>query len=565
MRLSRDFFYTLREDQRDEDSDSGNLLVRAGMIKKSSSGVYMLMPLGLRVIRKIESIVREEMEAIHSREVSMPALLPEEVFVASGRRDNFGDSMFSLKDRFDKPFVLGPTHEELFAQAAKMEIKSYKDLPRSLYQFQTKFRDEPRPRFGLIRVREFTMKDAYTFDRDLEGLDVSYQAMFEAYKRIFDRMGLKYVIVHADTGAMGGLLSEEFQAVTDIGEDILVLEDSSGYASNLEVAECIPSDPPSEEPLAEKYESVDTPAVSTIDELVEFLKTDAKMFVKTMFYRADDAFYAVCVRGDREVNELKLSKLLGVNEVQLAEAEDVVRLSEAPVGFAGPIGLNVPVIIDLEVEGMRNFIVGANKADTHYINVNLRDFDVERVADIREIQEGDMAPNGAGPVYFMRGIEVGNTFKLGDKYSEALDLHYTDENNELKPVIMGSYGIGIGRCLAAMVEQNNDGKHLLWPKQLAPIQVAIVPINMKNEEQAEAAEKLYEELLELDLHVVLDDRDERAGVKFNDMELVGAYLRITLGRDLADGKVEVKISDRDDKELVDLAELKDYVRDVFAD
>lgn len=565
MRLSRDYFFTLRDDVKNEDSASGNLLVRSGMIKKTSSGVYMMLPLGLRVLNKIENIVREEMNQIHSLELSMPALIPEEVYVESGRRENFGKSMFSLSDRFGKPFVLGPTHEELFAAAGKMHIHSYKDLPISLYQFQTKYRDEPRPRFGLIRVREFVMKDAYTFDRDLEGLDISYQKMFQAYKNAFDRLHLNYVIVHADTGVMGGLLSEEFQAISDIGEDVLVIEDSSGYASNLEVAKCLIEGEMSDEAEL-SYEIKETPNARTIEEVVDFLGEDVKKFVKTLIYRIDGKIYALCVRGDHEVNETKVLKLLKANEIELASEEEVIEATHAPVGFAGPINLDIPIILDQQISIMKNFIVGANQADKHFINANLKDFKPDQIADIREIKEGDLCENGAGKVKFMHGIEVGNTFKLGDKYAKAMDLYYTDKNNELIPVQMGSYGIGIARCMAAIVEQNHDEHGILWPKHLAPIQVAIVIINTKNEEQVKVAEQLYEELSnQTNLDILIDDRDERAGVKFNDMELIGAYARITVGRGVKDGMVELKISGSDEKIDIAIEDVQNKIKDIFAE
>ena len=565
MRLSRDYFFTLRDDVKNEDSASGNLLVRAGMIKKASSGIYMMLPLGYRVLNKIENIVREEMNKIHSLELSMPALIPEEVYIESGRREVFGKSMFSLSDRFNKPFVLGPTHEELFAEAGKMHINSYKDLPLSLYQFQTKYRDEPRPRFGLIRVREFVMKDAYTFDRDLAGLDVAYDKMFQAYKNVFDRLHLNYVIVRADTGVMGGLLSEEFQAVADIGEDILVLEESSGYASNLEVAKCLIEGEMSAEAEL-PYQVKETPNAKTIEEVVDFLGEDIKKFVKTLIYRIDDKIYALCVRGDHEVNETKVLKLLDANEIEMATEEEVIEATNAPVGFAGPVDLEIPIIMDQQISVMKNFIVGANEVDKHFINVNLTDFKPDKTADIREIKEGDMCENGAGPVKFVRGIEVGNTFKLGEKYARAMDLFYTDQNNELKPVQMGSYGIGIARCMAAIVEQHHNEQGILWPKHLAPIQVAIVIINMKNEGQVKIAEQLYKTLSqETDLDVLIDDRDERAGVKFNDMELIGAYARITVGRGIKDGNVELKLSDSDEKVDIPIESVKAKIEEIFAE
>lgn len=565
MRLSESYFFTLREHSRDEDSPSGNLLVRSGMIRKTSSGVYMFLPLGLRVMQSIEAIIREEMEAIGSQEVSMPALISEEVYIESGRRDNFGSSMFSLRDRFSKPFVLGPTHEELFADAARMYVHSYKDLPASLFQFQTKYRDEPRPRFGLIRVREFVMKDAYTFDRDLEALDRSYAKMFQAYKNIFDRMGLDYAVVRADTGVMGGLLSEEFQALTDIGEDILVTEPVSGYAANLEVAGCIVEDEP-DSSAEEDPRPVDTPNAGTIEEVTNFLGTDVERFVKTLIYLADGKPVAALVRGDRDVNETKLRKLIGASELEMAPPEVVVEHTHAPVGFAGPTGLEIPIAADNEVLGMKNFITGANEKDKHILNTNLRDFAIEWSGDIRNIQEGDMCENGAGPVHFQRGIEVGNTFKLGAKYATAMDLYYVDQDNTRKPVEMGSYGIGLGRCVAALVEQNHSENSIHWPKEIAPIQVAVIVVNTSSTDQLQAGESIYKVLSEeTDLHVALDDRDERAGVKFNDMELVGAYARITVGRSLKDGQVELKVGPPGgDAKLVALDDIVEEIRGIFA-
>ena len=559
MRLSQSYFFTLREDLKDEESTSGNLLSRAGMIKKSSAGVYMFLPLGLRVMRTLEDIVREEMHAAGSMEVLMPALIPEDVFIESGRRDNFGASMFSLRDRFGKPFVLGPTHEELFAEAAKLCVKSYKDMPMSIFQFQNKFRDEPRPRFGLIRVREFIMKDSYTFDRDREGLDKSYKAMFDAYVRIFDRMGLDYRIVQADTGVMGGLLSEEFQAICDIGEDILVIEDSSGYARNLEVAGClIEGKKQNVEHL--EMEAVETPNQKTIEEVSAFLKQDPTNFAKSLVYMIDGDPYLVVLRGDHNVCDNKLLKLVGGYELEMADAEQVEKYTGAPVGYAGPIDAKIPIIMDQQLTVMENFTTGANQEDLHYINCNLEQFEPEKVGDIREIREGEMCENGAGPVRFVRGIEIGNTFKLGEKYSEAMDLYYADENNTLQPVVMGSYGIGIGRCMAAIVEQNNKDGMILWPKQIAPIQVSIVIINMKNEDQVNAGETVYETLEnETDLYVALDDRNERAGVKFNDHELIGAWCRVTCGKRSGEGIVEVKLRDEDEVKELPLAEVKDYI------
>ena len=539
MKLKNSFFYTLRENVRDEELVSSNLLVRAGFIKKSSAGVYMMLPLGLRVMQKIEDIIRQEMDATGCQEVLMPSLIPEEVYVSSGRREGFGSSMFSLKDRKGQDYVLGPTHEELFALAAKMKIRSYKDMPFSLYQMQTKFRDEPRPRFGLIRVREFIMKDAYTFDKDEAGLDAAYAKQFQAYKNIMDRLHLDYRIVKADTGVMGGLLSEEFQAITPIGEDVLVLCDSCDFASNIEVAPCIPQKPETIEEEKEMYLE-ETPNSRTIEEVAQHFHQDAKKFVKTLIYNVDGKAVAVMVRGDRDVNETKLRKMLNATNVELADADMVVEATGAQIGFAGPVGIKCPVYADEEVLYMQNFIVGANKTGYHYANVNNKDFTLTGHGDLRNIMEGDICPKCGGTIEFKHGIEVGNTFKLGTKYSKALDLRYLDSNNQLQDVWMGSYGIGPARAMAALAEQNADENGINWPIEVAPYQIAIVIISTKDEQQVAEAENIYAQLTRKGYEVILDDRDERPGVKFKDMELIGIPYRITVGKGIKDGKVEFK-------------------------
>lgn len=550
MRLNNSFFYTMREDAKDEDSRSGNLLVRAGMIKKTSSGIYMIMPMGKRVLAKIENIVREEMDRAGAQELLMPAMILEDVYEKSGRREAFGSNMFSLKDRYQKNYVLGPTHEELFAVAAMMKGKSYKDFPYNLYQIQTKYRDETRPRYGLIRVREFIMKDAYSFDVDLDGLDVSYQKMYEAYCKSFDRMGITYKIVKADTGAMGGLLSEEFQAITSIGEDIVVGCENCDFSSNLEITEVVDEAVENNVELL-PYELVETPNAKTIEEVAEFFHRDVKDFVKTLVYRVDGKTYAFMLRGDRELNETKALKLLGANEIELANFTEVERVTHARVGFAGPIGIDCPVIMDREVTHLKNFIVGANKSDHHYVNVNLRDFEVEMTADIAQVHEGDRCPKCGGKLKFEHGIEVGNLFKLGTKYASTMGLQYLDKNNKLQPVVMGSYGIGLERCMAAVVEQHNDEHGIIWPISIAPYAVSIVIISMKDEKQKQAAEEMYEALENAGIEVLLDDRDERPGVKFKDMELIGIPYRVTVGRGIADGKVE--LVDRSSNEKIEIS------------
>ena len=549
MKLCGNYFYTQKEDVKDEESVSANLLVRAGMIKKVGSGIYTFLPLGYRVLKNIENIIREEMNAISSNELVMPSILPEDVYAKSGRLDAFGDDMFRLSDRYDRHYVLGPTHEEMFVEVAKDVIQSHKDMPLSLYQIANKYRDEPRSRYGLIRTREFIMKDAYTFDKDEESLSKSYQAMFDAYHRIFKRVGLDYEVVRADTGAMGGSLSEEFQAICDIGEDILVICNDCGYATNIEVCECKNSSVlDSEKELAK--ELFYTPSVGTIEDLNQNYQIHPSKMVKTLLYKVDDKFYAFLIRGDRELNETKISKLLQARDVVMATPLEDEKITHAKVGFAGPIGLDIPIIIDSEILSMKNFVVGANKTDYHYIHVNLSDFKYDMVADIRTVSEGDVCPRCGGSLMFKKGIEVGNTFKLGTKYSEALGLYYTDEDNQLKPVVMGCYGIGVARILAAYVEQHHDDSGIIFSPEVAPYQVSIVIVNMKDNDQVTLAEELYRQLLSQGKSVLLDNRDLRAGVKFKDMDLVGIPIRITVGRGAKDGIVEIK--NRENSEVVEV-------------
>ena len=539
MKLKNSYFFTKRENVKDEESVSANLLVRAGMIKKVGSGIYSFLPLGLRVFRKIENIVREEMDNAGAQELVMPSLLPESYYIDSGRRETFGESMFSLNDRSMRNYVLGPTHEELFVEAAKEVIKSYKDMPINIYQIANKYRDEPRSRYGLIRTREFVMKDAYSFDKDMDGLNKSYDIMFDAYKRIFDRMKLDYKVVKASSGVMGGLLSEEFQAITDIGEDVVVFCQKCGLSTNEEICECKSENIDNNEEKKSK-ELIETPNCGTIPDLCDKYSFDSKKLTKTLIYKADDKFYAVMVRGDRDVNEYKLQKLLDSTTLELGTPEEDERITGAKVGFAGPIDLNVPVIVDNEILNMKNFLVGANKDDYHYINVNLDDFEYEKSGDIRNICEDDVCPNCGSKLEFKRGIEIGNTFKLGTKYSESMGLYFTDEDNSLKPVYMGCYGIGIARILSAIVEQNNDENGIIFPDVVAPYDIAIVVVNSKDEEQNKVAEELYEKYKSEGLEVLLDNRDVMAGVKFKDMDLIGIPKTIIVGKNINDGKVECK-------------------------
>lgn len=542
MRMKNLLVPTLREVPAEAEITSHKLMLRAAYIRKLAAGIYSYLPLGLKTLRKIEQIVREEMDRAGAQELLMAALLPAEAYQASGRWEVFGPSMFRLKDRGDRDFCLGPTHEELFTQTVIDEVRSYKEYPMTLYQIQTKYRDEGRPRFGVMRSREFIMKDAYSFDLDEAGLDISYKKMYEAYCRIFDRLGLDYTIVDADSGAMGGSGSQEFMVKSPVGEDGIAYCDACGYAANYEKAACIPQDKvyPEGELSVEKIE---TPDVHTIEELVGFMGCEPYLFAKTIIYKADDKYIAAMVRGDREINEVKLKNLVGcTDDLELAPPAVVRDITNAQVGFAGPVGLSIPVYVDLEVEAMRNFVVGANETNYHLKNVNIhRDFEPTVVADIRVITDGDICPKCGQPIKTAQGIEVGHIFKLGTKYSDALGLAYTDESGSAKTVVMGCYGIGVTRCLAAAIEQGNDENGIILPVSIAPFEAVVIPVNAKDEEQMSLAEKIYEDLKAAGIDALLDDREERAGVKFKDADLIGIPLRIVAGKKSSSGIVEYKL------------------------
>ena len=551
---------TLREVPAEAEIASHRLMLRAGLIRKLAAGIYSYLPLGLRTLKKVEEIVREEMDRAGAQELLMSALLPAEAYQASGRWEVFGPSMFKLKDRGDRDFCLGPTHEELFTQCVIDNVKSYKEYPMTLYQIQTKYRDEGRPRFGVIRSREFVMKDAYSFDLDQKGLDESYQKMYDAYNRIFTRLGLDFTVVDADSGAMGGSGSQEFMVKSPVGEDGIAYCDDCGYAANYEKCECIPE---SVEQIEGDLEllKIETPNAHTIDELVESLGMSAHNFAKTIIYKADDKYIAAMVRGDRDVNEVKLKNLVGcTDDLELAEPGMVREITKAQVGFAGPIGLGIPVYADKEVEMMKNFVVGANETDMHYKNVNIgRDFTPDVVADIRVVVTGDKCPKCGGEIKSEQGIEVGHIFKLGTKYSDALGLKYLDEEGKQQTVIMGCYGIGVTRCVAAAVEQLHDDNGIIWPVSIAPYQAIVVPANYKDEAQMAVAEKLYNELLDAGVEALIDDRAERAGVKFKDADLIGIPVRVVVGKKIGEGIVEYK--ERKMESSVDVA-LEDAVSKV---
>ena len=557
MNMTKMLVPTQREVPAEAEIKSHQLMLRAGMMRKSAAGIYNYLPLGLRTLRKVEGIIRKAMDNHGAIEVLMPALLPAESYMASGRWEVFGDNMFRLKDRNGRDFCLGPTHEELFTELVKNEVHSYKDLPMTIYQIQTKYRDESRPRFGIMRGREFVMKDAYSFDMDAEGLDKSYKNMYAAYCEAFDKLKLDYTIVDADSGAMGGSGSQEFMVKSDVGEDTIAYCDTCGYAANSEKAACIPEviDCP-EGDLA--LEEIHTPNVKTIEDLMKFFNADPRLFVKTLIYRAEDRVVAVMVRGDREVNEVKLANYLGANEIEMADMATVNEVTGAEVGFAGPIGIKCELLMDNEVAEMKNFIVGANKTDYHYLNVQIgRDFTPDATLDLRTIVSGDKCPKCGKEIKTAQGIEVGHIFKLGTKYSEALGCSFLDENGNDVTAIMGCYGIGVSRCIAAIIEQNCDDNGIIWPVAVAPYEALVVPVNATDEVQVAVADEIYEKLQAAGIEVVMDDRDERAGVKFKDADLLGFPVRITVGKFAKEGIVEFKLRNSDEVIKLSPAEAAD--------
>ncbi|GFK95560.1 Proline--tRNA ligase [Fundidesulfovibrio magnetotacticus] len=544
MKLSRYYAPTLKEDPADAEVVSHKLMLRAGMIRKLTSGIYTFLPLGLRSLNKAARIVREEMDRAGALEILMPGVQPADLWQETGRWEYYGKELLRFKDRHDRAYCLGPTHEEVVTDLIRHEVRSYRQLPLNLYQVQTKFRDEIRPRFGLMRGREFVMKDAYSFDKDEEGALVSYKAMYDAYCRIFSRLGLRFRAVEADTGAIGGNYSHEFMVLADTGEDTIAACPSCEYGANLEKAEAMlpvktkPGNCP-------EHKLVATPGAHTVEEVAAFLKVEPARIVKTLLYVADGKPVAALVRGDRELNEVKLKNALNAQDVALATPEQVQAWTKAPVGFAGPVGLNADVVktilADRELSQDTDWITGANKADAHFLHVDLDD-DVllTNYADLRNVACGDPCPRCGAPLELTKGIEVGHVFKLGYKYSEAMKASVLDEQGKDRLVYMGCYGIGVSRVVAACIEQNHDGAGIKFPPALAPFEVAVVCLDVKGEPLAKA-EAIYAWLTGQGVEAVLDDRDERPGVKFKDIDLMGFPFQIVLGgKGLARGIVEVK-------------------------
>ncbi len=542
MRYSQFFLSTIKEDPADAELASHKLMLRSGMIRKLAAGIYTFLPLGYRVIKKVEAIIREEMDRSGAQEVLMPILSPAQLWEESGRWDAYGDEMMRIQDRHQRDFCLGPTHEEVITDLVRQQVRSYRQLPVNLYQINTKFRDEIRPRFGIMRGREFIMKDGYSFDRDEAGAEKTYHEMYKAYIRIFKRCGLKFQAVEADTGAIGGRFSHEFMVLASSGEEEVVSCLKCDYATNVDQAEC--QAPPVELPaFPYARREVHTPGIKSAVDVASFLDKPLSLLLKTLIFSADDEVVFVVVRGDHEVNEDKLKKYLGCDQLRLADEDAVRKATGAPPGFASPVGVTGhKIIADLAVENMGNFIAGANKEDYHLVEVNWgRDFPVDSFLDLRKITTDDPCPKCADKLEINRGIEIGHIFKLGTKYSESLKATFLDENGKERIIVMGCYGIGVGRTAAAAIEQNHDENGIIWPYAIAPFKVLLLPLDLKNEAVMNLAENLYSELQSKGIEVLLDDRNERPGTKFKDADLLGIPLRVNIGaRDLKNDLVEIK-------------------------
>ncbi len=564
MKLSKMHIRTLREVPNEAEIASHILLLRTGMIRKLVSGVYGFMPLGWRSVRKIEDIVRQEMDATGAQEIHMSAVQPAELWEESGRWYAYGPELWRLKDRNGRDFCLGPTHEEIFTDIIRNDVSSYRQLPMNLYQIQTKYRDEARPRFGLMRSREFIMKDAYSFDKDFAGLDESYKIMYDAYDRIFTRCGLTFRPVEADTGAIGGSNSHEFTALAEVGESEIAYCEHCSMAATTERAQCVDAPAQTDVEML-PMEEVHTPGTKTIEEVANFLGLDQKQTIKALLFVTYDeetgkenGYVAAFIRGDRELNMTKLINALGIPEhtIEFADEEKMGAATGCVGGFTGPCGLHdCTIVVDSELPGLKNLCAGACKEDHHLINVNYgRDYEGDIVTDLKVLKEGDSCPVCGAPVKHARGIEVGQVFKLGTKYSEAMGANYVDENQKEQPIVMGCYGIGVTRTLAAVVEQHHDENGIIWPMSVAPYHVIITLVKPDNEEQAAAAEKIYEALQKAGVEVLLDDRKERPGVKFKDADLLGIPVRITVGKLAGEGKVEYKLRRDAEKEEITIDE-----------
>lgn len=543
MKQSKILIPTLKETPSDAEAVSHQLMLRAGYIKQVTAGVYAYLPLGFKVLENIEKIIREEMEKIDAVEMMMPAIIPASFWKESGRYDTYGPELYKFKDRHERDFILGPTHEETFTNLIKDTVKSYKKLPLILYQIQMKYRDEKRPRNGLLRGREFLMKDAYSFTLDDESMDKIFREMDKAYQNVFNRCGLNFRGIIGDSGAMGGNHSKEFQAIADIGEDTIVYSDSSDYAANIEMAKNLRmSEKSHEEP--QELKKVATPNAKTIDEVAQFLKSDPEKEIKTLLFIGDKKPLVVLMKGNDQVNEVKLKNFTKVNDLRPATDDEAKKYLGADFGSLGPVGIDdqIQVLADLDVKNMVNASVGANENGFHYLNANLdRDFKVDDFVDLRTVKEGDLSPDGEGVLKFTRGIEIGHIFELGTRYSEPLKAMVLDKNGRQRPVEMGSYGIGVSRLLSAIVEQHCDENGIIWPRNIAPFDIHVIPVNVKKEVQRNLADEITATLQENGYRVLEDDRKERAGVKFADSDLIGLPIRITVGKKADEGIVEIKL------------------------
>ena len=545
MRYSKYLLPTLKEVPSEAEVPSHQLMLRAGMIRKLTSGIYSYLPFGLRSIRKVEAIIREEMNRAGAIEVLLPIVLPAELWQETYRWEEYGKELLRFKDRHNRDYCMGPTQEEVITDIARREIRSYRQMPINLFQIQTKFRDEIRPRFGVMRAREFIMKDGYSFDVDEKNADESYQKMYDAYSRVFARCGLKFKVVEAESGLIGGHFSHEFMVLAETGEEIIVSCTHCSYAANIEKAEFKRSDRTSrsEDPnLFKPLQKVQTPNQHTVEEVTQFLSVSPKELVKTLIFETDKGPIAALVRGDHEINEKKLKAILGTENLQLASEETVEEITHAPKGFAGPLGLSIPVLADLDIQSMVNFVTGGNQKDAHLLHVNIgRDFHISQFVDLRKFTQGDRCPLCGGETRWDKGIEVGHIFKLGTKYSKAMGAAYLDEQGKERIIVMGTYGIGVGRTVAAAIEQSYDENGIMFPMPIAPFQLMVLPVNMKVDLLRETAEELYQTLLNQGIEVLFDDREETPGVKFKDADLIGIPLRVTLGeKNLKKGLVEIK-------------------------
>jgi len=539
------FIPTVKEDPKEAEVISHRLMLRAGFIRRLASGIYTWLPLGLKSLKKVETIIREEMNKKGAQEILMPFVQPKELWEESTRWEKYGKELLRFYDRNNRELCLGPTHEEVVTDLVRKEVRSYRELPLNLYQIQTKFRDEIRPRFGVMRAREFVMKDAYSFDVDEEGAEKSYMDMYDAYTNIFKRCGFRFRIVEADTGQIGGSFSHEFMVLAETGEDIIIYCDSCGYAANLERAEV--GYQQDKEISAKKgyYKKVETPNKKRIEEVSSFLNIPPQLLVKTIIYNTDRGVIGVLVRGDRDINETKIKNILSLEYIELADEATIEKVTGGPLGFSGPIGLKIPLYADRDILYMEDFVVGGNEKDMHIINANISDFNVEAFFDLKIAKDGDLCPRCKATLNSTKGIEVGHIFKLGLKYSKAMGAKFLDKNGEEKYMVMGCYGIGVSRIIAAAIEQANDENGMILPCSIAPFEVDVLPVNSSHRDSMELAERIYKDLLAKRIDALIDDRDVRPGVKFKDCDLMGIPLRITIGeKNLKDGFVEIKHRDK---------------------